>query len=242
MAETRRDFVKSALCAGIGASGLGGATSASILRSAPSTRLPNILLLFPDQWRFDWMSNNRDLPIRTPNLDRIAKSGMRLNRAIVAAPVCGPSRACIASGLEYEHQHTPRNAVNYPLALPTLYAKLRDKGYHVLGCGKMDLAKGSNWWGTDGKWRVKEWGFTDAVNNAGKWDQLTGLRINGGKPPDPYLSFLNSRNLMQQHVADYNARLQSSYGSTFPTPLPGRRLLRQLGDRGGIQTARDRSR
>jgi len=220
MKETRRDFMKAALYAGVGASVKATSLHAAIGEDASVRRRPNILLLFPDQWRFDWMSYNPHLPIRTPNLDRLARRGTRFNSAIVAAPVCGPSRACLASGMEYEHARTPNNAVNYPVGLATFYKKLRDSGYHVLGCGKMDLAKGADWWGGDGKWRVKKWGFTDGINNAGKWDQLGGLNLNDGKPPDPYLSFLASRGLLNEHVQDYKARGKSAYGSTFPTPLP----------------------
>ena len=34
---------------------------------------PNILMLFPDQWRGDWIDAIGDLPLRTPNLDALIK-------------------------------------------------------------------------------------------------------------------------------------------------------------------------
>ena len=38
---------------------------------------PNLLLLFPDQHRFDWIGPNSEIPVRTPNLDRLSDRGAR---------------------------------------------------------------------------------------------------------------------------------------------------------------------
>lgn len=187
--------------------------------SAPKQR-PNILLLFPDQWRFDWMSSNPALPIHTPNLDRIASRAMSFEKVVVAAPVCAPSRSCLASGMEYDHQFVMNNNLNYPKRQTTFYQLLRDSGYHVLGCGKMDLAKGADWWGIDGKWRIHSWGFSDGINNAGKWDQVSGFEWNNNYPADPYLTYLAQQHLLQMHLADYKSRRKPGYAATHPTPLP----------------------
>lgn len=220
MPNTRRDFLKAAVAAGISASAEGALLRAAARTETAVSRPPNILLLFPDQWRHDWMSDNPQLPIRTPNLDRLRKRGVQFNQAIVASPVCAPSRACLASGMEYERARVPSNDFDYPDGFTTFYQRLREAGYHVLGCGKMDLAKGAHWWGPDGQWKLKNWGFSAGINNAGKWDQMTGLRFNSGIPPDPYLSFLDSRGLLKTHVDDYQARRKNDYVTTFPTPLP----------------------
>lgn len=201
-------------------SGLGKPLNAAPESELSPGRQPNLLFLLPDQWRFDWMNDNPELPIKTPNIDRIANRGIRFKQAMVAAPVCGPSRACIATGMEYDHAHTPSNAYDFPQGRPSFYKKLRNAGYHTMACGKMDLAKGSNWWGIDGKWKLPVWGYSDGINNAGKWDQLGGLNFNNGKPADPYLTFLQSRNLLGEHLRDYRRRQKDDYGSTFPTPLP----------------------
>jgi len=190
-------------------------------RPGAQTGKPNILLLFPDQWRFDWMSANRDLPIRTPNLDRLAKAGTRLTHTMVASPLCAPSRACLAAGREYGRAGVASNGYDYPaMRIPTFYSMLRDAGYHVLGCGKMDLAKAADWWGIDGKWRLNSWGFSDGINNAGKIDQVIGYELNNNRPADPYLTFLNNRGLLPEHLADLRSRMRGGYGATYPTPLP----------------------
>ena len=212
MDPTRRDFVKAALAT--------TASSAFPSNAEQVRRKPNILLLFPDQWRFDWSSQRTDLEIRTPNIDALKARGMSFEKAVVASPVCAPSRACLASGREYERCGTPNNDVNYPDSQSTFYKRLRDSGYHVMGCGKFDLAKGSNWWGVDGRWRLDSWGFSDGINNAGKWDQLIGLRLNNNVAPEPYTRFLDSRGLLKAHVADFTRRQAEQYAAVFPTPLP----------------------
>eukprot|EP00971_Amphidinium_carterae_P261073 5178917-Amphidinium_carterae.1 len=75
---------------------------------------PNLLLLFPDQWRSDWDgltngSNGQENPLRMPTVRRLASLGTRFTRAIVPSPVCAPSRSCMASGREYDRTAVPDN-------------------------------------------------------------------------------------------------------------------------------------
>ncbi len=86
--STRREFITTAMWAGA----IGAQTAKA---------RPNILLLFPDQHRFDWTEFNKSLPVRMPNLDSLAQRGVRFTNAVVASPLCAPSRACLASGKEY---------------------------------------------------------------------------------------------------------------------------------------------
>ena len=53
-----------------------------------TTNPPNILFLLPDQHRPDWLGTNPDLPLRTPNIDSLAKRGIRFTRAFCASPLC----------------------------------------------------------------------------------------------------------------------------------------------------------
>jgi arylsulfatase A-like enzyme len=135
MALHRRDFLK--------------ASAAVPLQAA--TRPPNILFLFPDQLRYDFVEPAAGIPVRTPNVKRLAANGVRFTRAVTPAPLCAPARACLASGLEYYRCRVPSNAQNYPLDQPTVYQLLRGAGYHVMGCGKFDLHKPELDWGLDGK-------------------------------------------------------------------------------------------
>jgi arylsulfatase A-like enzyme len=204
--DSRREFLK----------GAGGALAAGAWAAGPSRR-PNILLLFPDQLRYDFVEPAAGVPVRTPNLNRLAGGGARFTRAVTPAPLCAPARACLASGLEYGRCRVPSNRENYPLDQPTFYQLLRNAGYHVMGCGKFDLHKPELDWGLDGKRLIREWGFSDGIDNEGKRDATRAYTQAGG-PKGPYLAYLERLGLAKTHVADYEKR--KGHGETFPTPLP----------------------
>jgi arylsulfatase A-like enzyme len=63
-----------------------------------STKHPNIIFILSDDqgpWAAGCYGNSE---IRTPNLDRIANTGMRFDRFFCASPVCSPSRASFLTG------------------------------------------------------------------------------------------------------------------------------------------------
>jgi arylsulfatase A-like enzyme len=79
--------------------------AASAAAAAPA-RLPNIVLIFADDlgWKdVGWQGSDFN---ETPNLDRLAQSGMVFSNAYAAAGNCAPSRACLLSG-----NYTPRHHV-----------------------------------------------------------------------------------------------------------------------------------
>jgi arylsulfatase A-like enzyme len=172
-------------------------------------------LFLPDQLRQDWTGLNDNLSVDTPNIRALAGRGAELTGAVVASPLCAPSRAALASGKEYEHCGVRDNGQDYPLEQTTYYALLRAAGYYVAGCGKFDLHKASPAWGVDGKNGLDAWGFSNGVDNAGKRDAVaTGAE----RPRDPYMAFLHREGLARLHVADFRRRRR--YDATFPTPLP----------------------
>lgn len=98
---------------------------------------PNILLLFPDQWRADHLGCAGHPSLRTPHLDELAAQGMRFTTAYSPCPTCIAARACLATGLApvrtgrlgYRDGVTWR----YPWTLAGL---LRDAGYQTMCVGK----------------------------------------------------------------------------------------------------------
>jgi len=214
--QTRRDFLR-------GAGALAASAGVSWLLRPPKSfagdsgepKRPNILFFFPDQHRFDWLGTNPNLPLRTPNLSALAARGVRFTNALTPSPLCAPARACLAAGKEYDRCGVPGNGRDYPVSQTTFYTLLREGGYHVAGCGKFDLHKGSPTWGLDGKHLLKEWGFSDGIDNAGKMDAVAS---GATEPKDPYMAYLKEKGLLEIHVADFRKR--GGYRGTFPTPLP----------------------
>jgi N-sulfoglucosamine sulfohydrolase len=82
------------------------------MAQVPSETQPNIVVLVADDlgWRDLGVYGNR--AVRTPNLDRLARSGLRVVHAVVTSPQCSPSRISILTG-KYAHAtltedlHTP---------------------------------------------------------------------------------------------------------------------------------------
>lgn len=167
----------------------------------PATQ-PNILFFFPDQQRADWIEAAPGLDIRTPNIDRLKKMGTTFTRTYTPSPLCAPARACLASGRAYGDCGVWNNCQSYPLDLPTYYQALRDVGYRVAGVGKFDLHKdtfGDLDWYLDGSRLIKEWGFTEGIDNEGKFDGITSYE-NVGTAKGPYLHHLQQRGLADGYV------------------------------------------
>jgi arylsulfatase A-like enzyme len=84
--------------------------------------------------------------VKTPHLDRMAKSGVQLNRHYVA-PVCSPTRAALLSGRYWSRfgcnnalpSELNSTAVAMPPETPTLGASLQAVGYRTALIGKWHL-------------------------------------------------------------------------------------------------------
>lgn len=213
--QTRRDFLKAAggAVAFSASTCVFGSREQTVTLAKP--RRPNILFFLPDQHRYDWLGTNPRLPVRTPILNKLAEQGVLFSRAFCPSPLCAPSRASLASGKHYDRCRVKNNGVDYPVEQPTFYLLLRESGYHVAGVGKFDLHKNTLDWGLDGSRLVKQWGFSEGIDNEGKWDAIRSGAI---APKGPYMAYLHRRGLAEIHVQDFRKR--RSYAATFPTPLP----------------------
>src|SRR5260221_12167120 len=70
----------------------------------PAQKRPNIVFIFADDHAYQAISaygDPRHLN-ETPNIDRLAKEGMRFDRCLVPNSICGPSRATVLTG-KYSH-------------------------------------------------------------------------------------------------------------------------------------------
>jgi arylsulfatase A-like enzyme len=63
---------------------------------------PNILFIMSDDHAYQAISAYGSYRNQTPHIDRLAKEGMRFDRAFVTNSICGPSRAVILTG-KYSH-------------------------------------------------------------------------------------------------------------------------------------------
>ena len=91
----RRTFVRGA------AVGAVGGLLAQVARAegvAKKSKL-NLLVLMTDQHHAQWLGCAGHPMVKTPNLDRLAKGGMRFSQSFVPVPFCSPTRLAIETGL-----------------------------------------------------------------------------------------------------------------------------------------------
>jgi arylsulfatase len=98
---------------------------------------PNILFIFPDQWRGDCLGFFDKHPVQTPFIDELAEQSVVFTRAYSAHPTCVPSRASLLTGLT-ANKH---GRLGYSDGIPWRYKNtfpelLRNGGYETLCVGK----------------------------------------------------------------------------------------------------------
>lgn len=100
---------------------------------------PNILFIFSDDHGYQALSCYGSKVNQTPNLDRIAKEGMRFDRCFVTNSICGPSRAVILTG-KYSHLNGfIRNGNTFNGQQQTVSKLLGQAGYQTAMIGKWHL-------------------------------------------------------------------------------------------------------
>ncbi len=113
---------------------------AAALRRAADKR-PNILFLFTDQQTFHALSAAGNAHVRTPNMDFLARRGVRFERCYCQSPVCGPSRASLLTSRMPHETGVRFNEMAMDSSLPTFGHVLREAGYDTTWVGKWHLPK-----------------------------------------------------------------------------------------------------
>ena len=102
--------------------------------------MKNIIFYFSDQQRFDTLGcYGQPLDI-TPNLDQLAKEGVKFEYAFTPQPVCGPARSILQSSKWATRTKCYRNAIALPKGEENLSRVLKDAGYFTGYIGKWHLA------------------------------------------------------------------------------------------------------
>ncbi len=99
----------------------------------------NILFIMCDQLRWDYLSCYGHPTLQTPNIDRLAKRGVRFDSAYVQSPVCGPSRAAFYTGRSVFSNGVNGNQVPVPLGELMVGDYMRPLGLRTALVGKTHI-------------------------------------------------------------------------------------------------------
>jgi len=174
----RREFLKLCLAAGAAS-----ALPSFLTSCRPKSRMPNILLIYADDMGYgDVGCYNPEAKAPTPNLDRMAREGIRFTDAHSPATVCTPSRyslltgrMCFRTGMNgvFSGAGGPSLIEDDRLTLPGM---LRDKGYSTACVGKWHV--GMTFYDRDGR-PINENGL-DAVKRIDYSRPISGSPIHRG--------------------------------------------------------------
>jgi arylsulfatase A-like enzyme len=112
--------------------------------ASAQTRRPNIVIIVADDIGYaDFGFQGRTSDIRTPNIDRLARAGVRFTNAYVSGPYCSPTRAGLLTGIypqRFGYEFNPMPAAGgLPATQRTLADRLREHGYRTALFGKWHL-------------------------------------------------------------------------------------------------------
>lgn len=185
---------------------------------------PNVLFIIDDQHRHDFVGYAGADFVRTPNVDRLAERGTAFTHCCTNAPVCGPARIALATGLLPTRLGTTTNSRSFmPLSAPNHYRHFRDHGYRVELVGRHDLAKPGAPASLHGNRPLNfSYGFTRALEVEGGMScARAGERT--GQASGPYTRYLREQGLFADYVDDFAARrekgwiIDASHDSVLPT-------------------------
>ncbi len=106
---------------------------------ADEPKRPNVVLIIADDLGWDDCGAFGNSKVKTPSIDRLAREGMRFDRAFVTASSCSPSRSSLITG-RYPH-NTDAEELHWPLppGQVTFVEKLKASGYWTAAAGKWHL-------------------------------------------------------------------------------------------------------
>ncbi len=100
---------------------------------------PNIIYIMSDDHDNDAISAYNKQFISTPNIDKLAKEGMKFNKAFVGNSICSPARATLLTGQHSHKNGVKNNFIRFDSTKSTVAHLLGEGGYQTALIGKWHL-------------------------------------------------------------------------------------------------------
>lgn len=131
--QNRREFLKNAALVSAGLS-MSGLLSSCMQQKK---KRPNILFIMSDDHAYQALSAYDNTLMETPNIDRIAKEGMKFTNACVTNSICAPSRAVILTGKHCHLNGKVDNRMPFDDTQITFPQLFQQNGYQTAIFGKL---------------------------------------------------------------------------------------------------------
>ena len=190
---------------------------------------PNIIFIMTDDHAYQAISAYGSGLIQTPNIDRLANSGMRFEQAFVSNSICAPSRAVILTGTHSHVNGVLDNILPFDSSKVIYPQIMQDSGYQTAMIGKWHLKsepRGFDYWKIlpgQGSYYNPDWRTPEGIirDTGYVTDIITDEAINwletGRDSTEPFL-------LIYQHKAPHREwmpgpnHLGKLVGSNFAQP------------------------
>lgn len=103
-----------------------------------SAKKTNVIWIISDQHREQALGVNGDPNLNTPNLDRLAATGINLESAVGGFPLCCPFRGSMLTS-RYPHKCVPGHEYRMPPEQPTIAHVFNENGFDTCYIGKWHL-------------------------------------------------------------------------------------------------------
>ena len=184
---TRREFLGTVA----GAAAAAALPDTILGQAAKSGRKPNVLFLMADDMRVELGCYASRFGSRTPNIDALAKSGVRFDRNYCQFPLCNPSRASLLTGRRPSNTGVLGNRTDFRTAHPdwtTLPQLFKANGYVSVRAGKIyhgGIDDAKSWNATSDKGGPTDDGSGPAVGRTMEIPRVQIPQPNGVLPPLP---------------------------------------------------------
>lgn len=152
---------------------------------AQETKKPNIIVILADDLGYADIGafGGKDIP--TPNIDSIAKNGIRCPQGYVSGPYCSPTRAGLMTGRyqqrfghEFNEGGVAKTTFGLPLAETTFAQRMRALGYVTAAIGKWHL-------GASPEFRPTKRGFDEFYGTLANTPFFNPNLVDSRVGPDP---------------------------------------------------------
>ena len=98
---------------------------------------PNFVCIVADQLRFDMLGCSGHPVVKTPNIDKLAKNGVRFDRCYTVQPMCMATRSTWITGWTRRGHGVLCNGIPLNEEIPTMPEALKQAGYKTHSIGKI---------------------------------------------------------------------------------------------------------